>query len=320
MVFSSPLHGLTEKQANLIKCKIDWEEGIDQEDENFVAAISNQINRETGEMGSPEDLKRLTHEGWDLKIVLRAGRFKANEKVMTDKDLLVMASAEEGGASFYLCKQTSPNLKQQWTKLMHDLIEVLTGNGQWHELIPNLLDEISENDSNSRVSMKIYNLADIAFTLAKMSIADFRYTPSLEIVIKEAEGTRLIFSILLWSGKKITITPNDFFTSTYGSLFEWITLRAFGDSYELDDQARKSIHLETPIIEVWMPQGKPEEMSLLCFKDSGLVRIPIKEAIVKSENHFLLSSNGSILNYYNFHQEFFKKYRTLLASETIGLV
>lgn len=309
IVFSSPLLMLDDEQAERLKNKINWDNELDQLDENFLVAMPrNKIPRGSAEVGYPEKLRSIS-ENWRLNVKLRHGRFKSNERILSDEDLLSGAMLNEGGATYYLSKLSSPQFPDQWAKLLEDISYVVLGNEHWTCTIPKILEYISLIDHNSKISIHIYNMADTAFMLGKLSARDFRYLPSIQIMSKEKSGVRYIVSTAAWNGSIIKISPYDFIRKAYESIDNWMLKRHFGEQFDCDDYARKLANIETPIIEIWAPDNGSAGHSLLSVENDQLNRTPFKTTTLNDMAKFV-----------DDNQSFFNEYYKLMNSVSSGLV
>jgi hypothetical protein len=108
-VFSSPLEFLSHEALAAIKSIIPWEEELDDQDENFLVALMDMINinHDTCEIGYPEKLVSMASSGWNVSVAHRAGRYLANNHLLSDDELITEAKKTEGGASYYLDRTVS---------------------------------------------------------------------------------------------------------------------------------------------------------------------------------------------------------------------
>lgn len=102
VMFSSPFNVLDVDKCEVLKLRLDWNDELDSPDENFLVAYCRDFDgHDTMEIGAPEKL-RVIKETWAINVAVRAGRFKTNQKLLTDNEVLQLTMQTDGGSSHYL--------------------------------------------------------------------------------------------------------------------------------------------------------------------------------------------------------------------------
>lgn len=253
------------------------------------------------EIGYPDKLRVMT-DTWSVKVALRSGRFKSNERLMSNEQLLELAMETEGGSSHYLRCITSPKFVERWDQLERDCLLVARGNSNWELAIPLILKEIAARDSEAKVAVSIYNLANTHYALCKLCVDDFRYFPSLEIISRESDGVRIYSSAVCWNMRQINDSPEDFFRKTCGNPFYWLTAQHFGVQFEFDDLVREYVGLETPFFQIYCPDSGEANISELIFTGE-ISRKVVSDQINPGPKELFLAN-----------KLFFAKYRELVSN------
>lgn len=308
VVFSSPFHLLNQRQQDGLKLQLGWDDELDEPDENFLVALTEQFDSyDQMEIGYPEKLRAMA-ETWDIRVAVRAGRFKGNEQMVTDESLVSDTMQIEGGASHYLHCIVSPRFTERWDRAIRDATLVALGNSAWTKAVPLILSEIHGRDPNASVAIRIYNVADTYLALAKLCNRDLRFFPALEVISKESKGVRIMFSTVVWNKKPLSFTPTEFFNGACGSLDDWLMASHFGAQYKFDDAAREMVGLETPLWEFWIPSdGEAILRKVDC--ETSITRRPCAEIPAQGLQD-LLSTNS----------KFFNIYRDQISETTLGLI
>lgn len=307
VMFSSPFNALNAEKCEELKLRLNWDDDLDSPDENFLIAFCRDFDgHDTMEIGTPEKL-RVIEETWDINIKVRAGRFGANQKLLTDNEVLQLTMQTDGGSPHYLNCLVSPKFKERWDRLLEDSSYVLSGNSSWNAAVPMIFEEILKNDVNASVAISIYNIANTHYSLSKMCIGDLRYFPKIEIVSQTKEGTHFYYSFVRWNEKKISFSPERFFKLTCDEPMYWLTAQHFGEQYEFDDLVRSSIGLDTPFFHFFFPvDGEPSSHELI-FSDK-IIYTSLAELNAAGPIE-LLESNRA----------FFAAYRELISGFAAGL-
>lgn len=312
IVFSSPLLTSNEEQCQKIKDSIDWDDELDLPDENFLVAMPiHNIPYTTAEIGYPEKLRKMA-ESWSFATALRSGRFKESADILTEEDIIKGAMHLEGGATYYLSKLTSPQFKEQWDNFKENLKYVILGNSYWLKIIEPLLIDIQQNHSDAKVSCYAYNLADTGYSLSKISVNDFRFLPSLQIVVRGKNSLRIIQSIATWNGQRIDCTPEEYIDRAYGSLEKWISYRHFGEQFQFDDIARSLAKLETRVYETRFDRGGNISHSEIKPTKSSNSRVEISALPTSSIDEYKEMNRSFFNEYYAFVSQIFHEFKNVL--------
>src|SRR5205823_8082473 len=123
-----------------LKAQIEWEDGLDLPDENFLAAINRSACPAVGdfEIGYPEKLSGIVRE-WSVAVSTRRGRLATGASLLSDDDVIRLCQATSGGSPVYLSKVTSPRFKAAWSALGEALSSVLSGSPTWEAAVPLIL-------------------------------------------------------------------------------------------------------------------------------------------------------------------------------------
>ena len=193
IVISSPLLNMSPAEAQALKQRIAWDDSLDEPDENFLVAISGAMVdavRDT-EVGCPEKLSTLT-SSWSVSVSKRAGRLEPRRSILSDDEVLRLATATEGGGDVYLAKLTSPRFPGEWKRLVANLETALQGMRHWKAVAKLLLKEIRAGSPIARVSVVAYNPTDLMMSLYEIAASeDFSKCPSLEILVADDQKNHL---------------------------------------------------------------------------------------------------------------------------------
>ncbi|KQZ28069.1 endonuclease NucS domain-containing protein [Duganella sp. Root1480D1] len=267
VTFSSPFFLVSEEQQDALKQQLNWDDELDQPDENFLMAYCRDFfNHDTMEIGYPDKLRVMT-DAWEVNVILRSGRFKSNEQLISNEQVIQLAMQTEGGSPHYLNCITSPKFVDRWNQLKNDSLLVAKGNSGWELAIPMILEEIAVRDPNAKVAVSIYNIANTHFALCKLCIGDIRYFPTVEIFSQESSGVIIYSSLVRWNKKIINISPDDFFRITCTDPMYWLTAQHFGSQFEFDDLVRERIGLETPFFQIDCPDSTESNTNELTFTE-----------------------------------------------------
>lgn len=300
IVFSSPLLTLCELEASKLKEAIDWDDELDQLDENFLVAMPHSgFSYDDAEIGYPEKLKNIS-DSWNIKVSLRNGRFTENRDLVSDDDLIKKAMYIEGGSSFYLTKMISPQFSQQWLELIANMEQVALGNVFWSKSIPAVMKSIELSDENAKVSCHIFNSANTPISIFGLTKGVLYYLPTFQLISKESEGVRYVFSLFSWGGRLVSSNPLDFFERVYGSVDTWLTYQHFGEQFTFDDKARNILNIDFPLFEVWAPNhGEKVVSKLKVNKNQEMVRYEIKQVPEGDVMRFISQNRAFLSNYSN---------------------
>lgn len=307
VTFSSPFYLANEERQAKIKQQLNWEEELDEPDENFLIAYCNMFSsHDTMEIGYPDKLRVMT-DSWSVNVSCRSGRFKSNERLVSDEQIVQLAMQTGGGSPHYLNCITSPKFKDRWGQLRNDSQLVAKGNSNFELAIPMILEEISARDPEAKVAVSMYNLANTHHALCKLCIGDLRYFPRVEIVSKELNAVVIYRSFMHWNKRLLKISPEDFFRITCEDPMYWLTAQHFGSQFEFDDLVRKCLGLETIFFQISCQNSGDIEMNELVF-DNEI-----------SRGHASTGPNPGPVELFLGNEMFFLKYRELVSKFAPGL-
>ncbi len=312
VVFSSPIPSLDSAAVKEIKEELDWEPELDSPDENFLISINRLFVSVADdiEIGFPEKLTNIRRD-WRTSVAVRAGRLGKPASPLSDGELLSLAQAIEGGSSIYLHKISSPRFKDEWRLLRSNLDSVLLGMPNWKAVVSSILDEVETKDVGSTVSVSLYNPADLPMSLYFVAAtADFSHCPSLEIVIEGSTENvvRVLRSVLMWTGKAITDTPDNVIERLYGGIDEWLMTMHLHSTFESEPAALAAHELSAPVIEFSCDKSGGAEPHLVEADGPAIQRTPLVPG------QFL-----SLLDFAEAHAAYLGSLRAYLESHVGGL-
>jgi len=253
LIFSSPLKGANSTNADRIKAAIDWDDELDDLDENFLVAVMDRIqfDYDSSEIGYPEKLAQIMSSDWVITVSAREGRYGTNSTILTDDQLIKEAAKTEGGANHYLIKTVSPRYVQNWEQFRVDARLVLLGDGDWSTLFEEILDGVELRHPNATVSVHIYNLANITFSLVKLfGRQDPTYMPAFQVIVTSGDEVVTYIGVHGWNGHVTKLQGQEWTKMCFGSLDGYMLAQHFGEQFENDDKARTLLGLSSLVIEV----------------------------------------------------------------------
>ena len=288
LCFSSPTLSLSKGQLEQLKARINWEEGLDEPDENFVCQMQTGLC-DSFEIGYPEKLTNI-RSNWFISVSTRSGRLDRKSSVLTDEEIIMLAQAVETGSSIYLGSICSPRFEASWKKLRGGTKPVLLGNRRWQVIVPRYLDEIEATKPLATVSTYIYNPTNIFLSLYFISCnEDYSKCPHLEIVVedKNSETVRVLIGFLAWDGQQVQAAPEDLINKLFGDDFSWLAAVAMHETCESEDAALASHHLVAVTTE-WRWEGKQEiGPTEILAKKGRILRRPFPEGHYRPLTEFV---------------------------------
>lgn len=306
LAFVSPLTYLrTDDLANAQR-QVNWEDGLDLPDENFVCAVNEAFvgNWESFEIGYPEKLVTISAD-WDVKVAVRGGRLDGNQSLLTDDEILTMAKSVEGGSPIYFSKLSSPKFAAAWKEVRTNLDPVLLGNARWEEIVPLFVAEVETVAKDASVSVSVYSPFNFPLTLFHLSADDSSKCAHLEIVVDDASSglTRILFSVLAWDGKVVKDPPGKMMKRVYNSFSEWTSRTHFHETHEMEDKAMAAHGFSTPLVEVTLSPGGPPEFRELTASRGSVIRSPFIPQRYKDAADFVRENRP----YLNSLQQYLRK-------------
>lgn len=289
LVFSSPLEGLDGADAAILKRKIDWDDELEELDENFLVEFRRclgPLGDESG-IGYPEKLAKIESDGWRVAVVHRAGRYASNTALVPDDALILEAKKTEGGAAFYFARVASPKFAPGWEKVKTDIKLVLLGDAKWTRIVIALLDEIGIKHPSATVSISLYNLANIVFGLTKFfRYGEQSYLPTLQIVVEDIEETNIYFGALAWTGQVTRVSGLDWIRECFESEDKYMLRQHFGETFEVDDVAKRKLGLQSFVVEIRRAGSVTEEAFIVDCKSRNLSRSKMASAKLRPLSDF----------------------------------
>ena len=301
LAFVSPLSYLSQHDLVQVKKMISWDDELDSLDENFVCAINDNPSSiwDDYETGYPEKLATII-QSWTVCKMWRHGRLDADVSLISDDDLLRMATAFGGGSSIYIGKFTSPQFVAAWDELKSDTELITLGNEVWSELVPLYLHEIELKFKEASVSVYAYSLMNLPMTLLYLGRQDYSRCPKFEIVVnsKSSQEMCILMSRLAWNGKSVLDTPEGMMKRIYGGLQDWALLTSIHEVYPLEDLAMALHGLSTPFVELIFKHGENPEVNEILVSDDQIVRSPF-HAEHKDISDFMRTNRAYVSSLHN---------------------
>lgn len=295
LVFSSPLEGLDGSDAATLKGEIDWDDDLEELDENFLVEFRRclgPLGDESG-IGYPEKLAKIESDGWRVTVVHRAGRYAGNTALVPDDALILEAKKTEGGAAFYYARVASPKFGPGWGKVKTDIKLVLLGDAKWTRIVLALLDEIEKKHPSATVSISVYNLANIVFGLVKyFRFGDQSYLPTLQLVVEDIGETNIYFGGLAWTGQLTRMSGSEWIRECFESEDNYMLRQHFGETFEVDDMAKRKLGLQSFVVEVRGAGAVAEEAFIVDWKSKSLCRSKMSNAKFRSLSDFHRENQG----------------------------
>lgn len=295
LVFSSPLEGLDESGAAILKKKIAWDDELEELDENFLVEFRRclgPLGDESG-IGYPEKLAKIESDGWRVAVAHRAGRYASNTALVSDDALILEAKKTEGGASFYFAKVASPQFVPSWEKVKADIRLVLLGDSKWTRIVVALLDEIETKHPSATISVSVYNLANIVFGLVKFfRFEDQSYLPTLQVVVEDVDETKIYFGALAWTGQLTGMSGSDWIRECFESEEKYMLMQHFGETFAVDDVAKRKLGLQSFVVEVRRAGSEAEEAFIVDCRSRNLSRSKMSSTKFRSLSDFYRENQG----------------------------
>lgn len=278
LCFSSPARNLSASEFEQLKKRVEWEDGLNEPDENFVAYITGAMFDfcDTLETGYSEKLTNLRAE-WSVTVSIRHGRLAQEEAILTDEEIIALAQACDGGSPIYIGKTSSPRFGASWKQLRADLEPVLRGNANWQEVVPRFLEEVETSAPTATVSVFLYNPTN--FFMALYWIAwnqDYSKCPHLEIVIEDqATGlVRVLIGFLAWDGRNLHTTAKELMRNIYGDDSAWMFSVTLHATFEEEDAVLAAHHLKVRTVEWRFEAGEALGPTEVHIKKGRVCRRP----------------------------------------------
>lgn len=279
LFFSSPLSGATGDDTQKMRAQMEWVEGLDQPDENFLVAIGDQFGSiaDTSEIGYPEKLATILRD-WSVTEFSRHGRCAANPELLTNDDLLLLAQATQGGSPLFLNTLCTPKHVAVWNQMLDDITLTLKGIPEWEEIVPMFLSEVASGTPNATVSIYVYNPANLLMSLYPIAWAeDASMCPFLDIGVDAGNGMmKSIMSTLTWNGKLVTDSSLDVIDEVFGGLNEWMVANHLHETFEEEPAMMEAHGLEAHIIEFAVDQRGHDSTNCLKVSEENLFREPFQ--------------------------------------------
>lgn len=279
--FSSPLRGLSPAEASGLKARISWDDGLEELDENFLVAMNEHSKAicDTYEIGYPEKLTNIATQ-WDVSVAGRAGRLARDISVLSDTELIGLATFGDGGSPIYLQKLTSSRFVSAWRQLVEDTRNVLRGSEHWHAVVPELLGEIERCTPDAKVAVHLYVPANLPLTLYYIALDhDFSYCPSFEIVVDDSatQCMRVLHGFLVWSGTTVSRRLPDIIDELFGGVDEWTMAVQFHTEFEREDELLCAHHLRLVVVEWALSRDSENGPTEVTLANGVLSRTPFDQ-------------------------------------------
>jgi hypothetical protein len=309
--FASSLQILSAEEASEIKQSMEWDDGLDHPEENFLAAINERLlgTFDEFEIGYPEKLTNIRRD-WRIAILVREGRLDRSSSPLTDEDILRLAQAIAGGGSAYFCKITSPKFHAEWGRVRAELEPVLLGIPNWEAQVAAFLDETEKRDPAATVSIAVYNPANLLISLYSLATRrTLEHCPTVEIVVEAATGkeARILSGVLMWTGRSLAIDAEEVINKIYGSLDEWMIAVHLNATWEFERAALEAHEIVAPLVEFVNRDGTEMPPQRLTHDGSTLGRIPF------------VNDFASMAEFSEANQSYLKSLATYLETHSTGL-
>ncbi|GFE81511.1 hypothetical protein GCM10011487_35110 [Steroidobacter agaridevorans] len=275
LVFSSPFQTMSAREIRATKRRISWDAEIEPADENFLVEFRRKLGfmGDSNEIGNPEKLATILSSGWQVAVAHRAGRYSTNQQLLSNRDLVIAATRQEGGAAYYLTSTASPKYSPSWLKLKQSARDVLVGDDHWGAVFRGILAEVARTRPNATVSVNIYNPARIVLGLAKLfRYKDMSYLPKLQVVVEDSAEIHLYHGELAWNGQAVTMSAQQWLTRAFGSANDFLFKQHFGLVHEDEAAARQLLGLASFVVEIANVGGTNQKISLLESSNGRLRR------------------------------------------------
>ncbi|WP_230589634.1 hypothetical protein [Pseudomonas chlororaphis] len=292
--FSSPIIGASVERVQQIKAITSWDDELDDLDENFLCALMEnvQLNEDSYEVGCPEKIASMESFHWSISVAERVGRYEKNASLISDEALIKEFKRVEGGANYYLYQTSSPRYSLSWEKFKEDARRVLLGNSAWSSVFDSIVSDVETNNSKATVSISVYNLADIVFSLANVfAKEDARFMPRLQLIVTYAEAVTVYTGYIVWSGREVRVEAEQWIRESFNSIEEYFIRRHFGEQFECDDEALRNINLVSIVAQVSKSGGR-EETSFLCVRNEKVVSLSVSNHSFYSVSDFCSRHRG----------------------------
>lgn len=275
LVFSSPFHTMSPRDIRAMKQRMPWDSEFEEEDENFLVEFRRKLGPlgDSSELGSPEKFAAIVSSGWQVAVAHRSGRYSTNQQLLSDRDLVMETTQQQGGAAYYLTCTASPKYRPSWMKLEKSARYVLLGDEHWSDIFRAISGEVARDHPKATVSVDIYSPTRIVLGLAKLfRCGDVSYLPRLQIVIEDVSEILLYQGGLAWNGQAITLTGQQWLTNAFGSVKKFLLMQHFGMIHLYEEEARRQVGLASFVVEISNLGKGNQKMSLLKSHNGRLQR------------------------------------------------
>jgi Endonuclease NucS len=312
LCFSSPLRNLPSNEVEALKSRLEWEDGLNEPDENFLVAINAAMFDccDTLETGYPEKLTNI-RENWSVSVAIRSGRLAQESSVFADHEIIALAQAIDGGSPIYLGRTSSPRFKVAWKQLREDLHAVFRGNDRWQEIVPRFLDEVEANTPDATVSFSVYNPTNLLMALYWIAWnEDYSKCPHLEIVVEDtvAGTVKMLIGFLGWDTQMIQASPEELMNQIYGGDCEWMGAVTMHLTFNVEDAALAAHHLLALTAEWCFEGGQAIGPRELFLEKGQICRQPFSETKQRPITEFSAA-----------HQNYLATLKAHMENFTVGL-
>jgi hypothetical protein len=168
--------------------------------------------------------------------IQRFGKALSSAQVNYDEYLIGMIGSIQGGNMIMYHVVSSPKFIDKWASSKQSAEYCLFGNETWTTGFDAYLDEISNSDSNTTVSISIYNPCNTIISLYKLSKNELSYLPILEAVVEESikPRIRVLLGELVWDEKTFPSGPELIIDAVFGNMNLFLAAMHFGETYRYE--------------------------------------------------------------------------------------
>ena len=199
---------------------------------------------ETCEIGYPEKFQDIL-KNWQIIKIHRKGRFERAVDLISDSELIFLIAGFDGSNAFFYHSLSNTKFKSNWNRSVEKANYTLMGNKDWISAFEWFSNHLSSYESNSVVSISIFNPLNILLSIYKAAKEnDLTYFPSMEIVCQSSDPTTILVlsSFLNWDGTKPT-DPEIIINKYFKDIFNFFIVSNHGGMIDYDSLIKAEIGL-----------------------------------------------------------------------------
>lgn len=240
VIYPFALYTVMAELSQTHRSRIDSEEAAEHGDESEELDADNWDHEETVqsrviaatdhddmEIGYPDKLRQIL-ESWKIVDIIRSGRF-ASSVAWPNHRLVSRALGEEEGYATHFTSLVDITNEHAFNRMLKGIDRNLLGATWWHSKVPLLLRYLKREMGEGSLSVRIFNPADALLGLAALSVENFQYLPTLEVVAHKDTGETRFFVGQLHALGKLKSPTSELLKKYTSNPIDYHSKRHFGE-------------------------------------------------------------------------------------------